>query len=463
MQWYSAEARDSRRLSDLANLKKSLELFATNVWSYPLPDNWLNVTYTWYVLRTQWTIWDNVTTNLSRNLNKKPLDPLFDIEYIYSVTQTKYEYEIMSIFESDISKYDLLNKSYASNNWFLTKIIWTYNWIYLKTPEYYFPTPSIITSESLPLDLRTSSWTSIKSQIVTWWDNIPNLWITQLVTQTWQLDINFNIYWAGLTKYSTNAKKIYLAEIMQDTYSWSFLSNQVPYKDILSETTDLDKINLVRREVLDLYPDLTSLPVDNSGPKTSCLDLKNSWINKSGTYDITVNEKTIKAYCDMTTDWWGWTLVMRWKWWDLPTSIWWTNSEYRPEKWNSIDETFKFSSDDINALVTEAYRFTSEVQIDEDGKYEFYVKPTCDLDFWRTVSWDCEIARWDVWFTTFLWWSWHDRSFYQWIAIRWWGDYILWTDFWSGRWRWLINRKAGYSFQRCGGRSVGCDFYMMVR
>jgi prepilin-type N-terminal cleavage/methylation domain-containing protein len=40
LQWYSAQARDSKRLSDIQNIKKSLELFSLNTWKYPLPDEY---------------------------------------------------------------------------------------------------------------------------------------------------------------------------------------------------------------------------------------------------------------------------------------------------------------------------------------------------------------------------------------------------------------------------------------
>jgi prepilin-type N-terminal cleavage/methylation domain-containing protein len=32
LQWYSAQARDSKRLSDIQNIKSSLELFSINTW-----------------------------------------------------------------------------------------------------------------------------------------------------------------------------------------------------------------------------------------------------------------------------------------------------------------------------------------------------------------------------------------------------------------------------------------------
>jgi hypothetical protein len=40
-----------------------------------------------------------VATNLSRNLKNKPLDPLFDIEYIYSIANSNKEYQLMALYE----------------------------------------------------------------------------------------------------------------------------------------------------------------------------------------------------------------------------------------------------------------------------------------------------------------------------------------------------------------------------
>jgi hypothetical protein len=40
-----------------------------------------------------------VTTNLSRNLPNKPLDPLFDIEYTYSLANSNKEYQLMAVYE----------------------------------------------------------------------------------------------------------------------------------------------------------------------------------------------------------------------------------------------------------------------------------------------------------------------------------------------------------------------------
>ena len=90
LQWYAANARDSKRISDIWNIKKSLELFTLQTEKYPLPDNGETVTYSWEIVWTQWTIWDNVVEQLSRNIKKKPVDPCSEEEYIYSTIQNRW-------------------------------------------------------------------------------------------------------------------------------------------------------------------------------------------------------------------------------------------------------------------------------------------------------------------------------------------------------------------------------------
>jgi len=38
LQWYSKSARDSKRISDIQNIKKYLELFALNTWKNKITD-----------------------------------------------------------------------------------------------------------------------------------------------------------------------------------------------------------------------------------------------------------------------------------------------------------------------------------------------------------------------------------------------------------------------------------------
>lgn len=249
LQWYSATARDSRRISDINNIKTSLELFQINTWEYPIPDEWEPVTYWWDVLRTQWIIWDNVTKNLSKNLNKKLLDPLLEIPYIYSTTSTKKEYQILVLYEKNLTREDKIEwitKVNAKYN-LTPKLLWTYNELYVKSQHYIIPTPSIINAEI------TWSWLelweeTIKSQMITSWENMLDI-NSQVITNTWKLDINFSYTWT-ITKDSTISQKLAVINTIQSAYSWTSLSNDWIYKYVLNQSSNIDKINFIEKTVL---------------------------------------------------------------------------------------------------------------------------------------------------------------------------------------------------------------------
>jgi len=101
-QWYSSNARDWTRTSDISSIKTSLELFKTKTWIFPEPTSPTSITYLWWLARQQWTVWDQTVKQLWI-INKSPKDPLNDNEYTYSVTASKWEYELAAVYEWAIS------------------------------------------------------------------------------------------------------------------------------------------------------------------------------------------------------------------------------------------------------------------------------------------------------------------------------------------------------------------------
>jgi len=309
LQWYSAQARDSKRLSDISNIKKSLELFSLNTWKYPEPDNNFTVSYSWEILRYQWTVWDQVSTNLSRNLNEKPTDPLTESEYTYSTTHNQTEYEVLGLYESDIlwtnvetPLVGVLQSNAATQDY--PKIDWNYNWIYIKIANYYIPTPSIINAEILSNDDLDSD--NIKSQIISWWDNLP-------LTSTGRLNVNLSVYTWTITSESTDIEKSNLVQVIQTAYSWSDLASDTMYADILSRTSTWEMVDFVDIVVLG-RANYSSISWDVSNILySSCQEILNNDSNSSDwiyTIDPEKNWTWFEVYCDMTTDDWGWTLVL---------------------------------------------------------------------------------------------------------------------------------------------------------
>jgi len=130
LQWYSRDARNSKRTSELEMIEKSLALFYTNKWFYPNANNWVNITYSWSNAWSQWTFWANQNQQLW-SISDLPLDPLTLTEYAYSTTSLKNEYQLWAVYEWLITQnknQEILNKTYAWNQDWIAKVIWNYNW-----------------------------------------------------------------------------------------------------------------------------------------------------------------------------------------------------------------------------------------------------------------------------------------------------------------------------------------------
>jgi len=389
LQWYSAQARDSKRLSDIFNIKKSLELFSLNTWKYPLPDNEITVSYSWETVWYQWTVWEGVLTNLSRNLNEKPTDPLTEWEYIYSTTHSQTEYELLWLYESDlvgitsaqlsptgegVAQIFSQNVNAAGQDY--PKIDWNYNWIYIKTVNFYVPTPSIINANIwLDKDFFGDN-TFLSSQIVTGWVNI--FWVS-----TWWLNITLSVYEWTITEDSTDEEKSALVEAFQTAYSCSDLANDTMYADILSRISTWEMVDFVDIVVLNrtVYSSNTSNNDDNN-------DSENSW-----------NDEYTKLliHADWIWDSSSSNHVLTFNW-DVQISSTW-----------KFDDAFYFDWDWDYLTIpdSEDWDFGSG-----DFTIDFWVK-------WNSITNSCLIEQWDG---DNRWWS---LDYYN------WGLRFQWTTDWT--------------------------------
>jgi len=411
LQWYSASARDSKRLSDIQNIKKSLELFSLNTWKYPIADNPIEVTYSWELVRTQWTVWDQITTNLSRNLQEKPLDPLTEDEYIYSTIQSQTEYEILGLYESDLIWFsspllrgiegDILSQSNATNQNY-PKIDWNYNWIYVKIPWFYVPTPSIINANIWWNINFYNDNSFLTSQVITWWDNIP--WVS-----TWLLDITLSVYEWTITSNSTDEEKSSLLEKIQLAYSWSQLANDVMYSDILSKTDLWEMVDFVNLSILkDIYAvSPSSIPplITNA----DCINAWWMWVDSSN--DVYIGTTRWDWYC-ISPRFWDWNNNSNaWDWW-ISWNWWWDLTSYNYYKWwNAID---------ITDTTNELYRYWQTRDLDS------YVSYDCKTLWTATGDYETEdTIVWRMKWLAITWNTYEQAQSISWIVQSWTNNALL--------------------------------------
>lgn len=137
MKDFVKDSRNSVRITDINTIKNGLSIFYVKNNFYPTPDNTVNITYSWWILWKQWTYGINTFRTL-KTISERSLDPLFQVEYWYSITNQKDNYELYSIMEwklllqNNITpiSYALLEdkQTYANGNYIFTDLKSEFLW-----------------------------------------------------------------------------------------------------------------------------------------------------------------------------------------------------------------------------------------------------------------------------------------------------------------------------------------------
>jgi len=321
LQGYSSTARDSIRISDVKNIKTSLELFSLAWWKYPIADNSQDVTYSGWtiILWKQWTLWEAVKNNLWEQLLELPTDPLYNTEYIYSTLEKGSKYEIMSMYEESGS----------------VKVEWTYNKLFIIKWNILVPSPSIITSESLPLYFNS---TTIKSQVINEWVNVPIIGTLTALQSTWGLIFNdFQVYTGSLNKNSSNNEFLLAYNKLVNTYSNSSIKLEWITSSLLSKINDEDKIDFTKTLILNkttTYWWKKNISITN----IECTDA--GWMRVDSATDVYIGLLQGNGFCisprigDFWDSTWGWISFNGW-WNNVHWSYSWWNATNIDDSWNS--------------------------------------------------------------------------------------------------------------------------------
>ncbi len=241
--WYTSEARDSSRVSDMATIKKAIEIYEINKNKLPEISDPTPVYYNWEVVFYQWTFWSKTIASLEWQIGNFPVDPLTWEHYSFSKTNNSREYELGWFFENEnyISFVETANAAYK------TKAIlkWTYNGRALSIINW--TNLQLIASPSITVnDLSSDNF----SDIVAWnkfvYDkkyNLPSNFSSTSYDLAWSWDKVFvnqssiELYNWEFDDLKNDANKIIFLENMIQAYDSTDLQDSLVISSLLRQDT----------------------------------------------------------------------------------------------------------------------------------------------------------------------------------------------------------------------------------
>jgi len=247
--WYLSWTRDVNRTSQLKSISNWLELYRTKK-DLPSPENSVSIQVNWTTIANQWVVWKSILEQIE--YTSEWIDPKDKTYFSYYLTEDKKNYELMAFLEEESKDTKLVAQTSHISP--LTSLLWDDIWIIQANAT------TIDYKKRFPVVYWKKLW------ILTDINNTPVQEIESIKT-VWKLDI---------TSSMTTEYKAIFDNSINWTMSWTWMT--------------LAQIN----------------------PVASCKRLYEAkWKRDDWVYTINPTwDNPFQVYCDMTTDWGGWTLVI---------------------------------------------------------------------------------------------------------------------------------------------------------
>lgn len=131
LQWFSSEARDSKRITDLWQIRTGIQVYQAKEWVVPEPDDAITVSSWSTIYNIQWYSW--TWTLRSIKVNTDALDPLEDSYYTYTINWAKTKFQLLALLENNNTSYNFISKTYANFSNRFPYTIWSRLWTLLQT------------------------------------------------------------------------------------------------------------------------------------------------------------------------------------------------------------------------------------------------------------------------------------------------------------------------------------------
>jgi len=337
-----SDSRDGKRQSDLSEIVNVLELYYVENSELPDPSDSVNITYSGSAVAwKQGTFWLTVARDVRVFGQDYPIDPLYENEYTYSITEKWNEFQIAAILENTQEEEWLWDQisfipSTHAASVKTAFVKWDYNGFMVRvndgTQEAFIATPSIIATDiSNPdiVDIITN-----QKLVYNEFFNLPASYSSFLDVSWW---FNFNVSDPIVYSGSSNDLKSEI-ELLE-------FSKKLKYIYATTPTESFDKyISVLEKDGLtSLKWFLTRKFKIVFREYFNCKDILDDGADDGDRmYMIDPDgpewEPWYEVFCDMTTDGGGWTRVWdnylengNFSWW-----VWVTNAIENDSTSNNI-------------------------------------------------------------------------------------------------------------------------------